>query len=92
MRVRVVISGRVQGVFFRAQTQDKARSLALTGWVKNTDSGTVEAVFDGEEEKINQMIDWCHQGPALSKVDSLKVTKLANKKNINNFSSFEIKH
>lgn len=62
-RAHLLISGRVQGVFYRANTRDEARRLGLVGWVKNLPDGRVEAVVEGEEEKIKQLIDWCHQGP-----------------------------
>ncbi|MGQ9477862.1 MAG: acylphosphatase [Candidatus Bipolaricaulia bacterium] len=62
-RVHLLISGRVQGVFYRAHTRDEARLLGLKGWVRNLPDGRVEAVVEGEEEKIKRLIDWCHQGP-----------------------------
>ena len=71
----VIISGRVQGVFFRASTKQKAEQLGLTGWVRNTSDGNVEAIFEGNENAINEMIEWCHHGPTLSKVKNVKVKK-----------------
>lgn len=62
-RVHLLISGRVQGVFYRAHTRDEARRLGLTGWVRNLSDGRVEAVAEGEEEKLKRLIDWCHKGP-----------------------------
>jgi acylphosphatase len=67
-RVHVVISGRVQGVFFRASTAEKADELGLTGWVKNTPDEHVEAVFEGEESAVDEMLAWCHRGPPHAKV------------------------
>jgi acylphosphatase len=67
-RMRVVISGRVQGVFFRARTQDMARSLSLTGWVKNRPDGDVEAVFEGQEDDLTLMLAWCRKGPTSARV------------------------
>lgn len=67
------ISGHVQGVWFRANTRDKAEQLGLTGWVKNTYNGNVEAVFEGDEEIINEIIAWCHKGPSLANVSNVKV-------------------
>jgi acylphosphatase len=67
-RVHVVIVGRVQGVFFRASTAEKADELGLTGWVKNTRDGNVEAVFEGEEGAVDEMVAWCHRGPAVAQV------------------------
>jgi acylphosphatase len=67
-RVRVTISGKVQGVFFRARTEETAISLNLTGWVRNLNNGNVEAVFEGEEENIERMLSWCRQGPRFANV------------------------
>jgi acylphosphatase len=72
-RARVVIHGRVQGVFFRAETRDRARSLGLDGWVRNTGDGSVEAVFEGDRDRIESMLVWCRRGPALAQVDSVDV-------------------
>lgn len=72
-RVHVIISGRVQGVWFRANTREKAEELGLTGWVRNTVDGTVEAVFEGEESAIKEMIIWCNKGPRLAQVTDVNV-------------------
>ncbi len=62
-RAHVYVSGRVQGVFFRAFVSEKAMELGLTGWVKNIPDGRVEAVFEGEKEKVEQVIVTCREGP-----------------------------
>ncbi len=62
-RVHLIIKGFVQGVFFRASTRETALSLNLTGWVKNLPDGSVEAVFEGPVEKLEQAVQWCRQGP-----------------------------
>lgn len=72
-RVHVLIKGKVQGVGFRASTRRRAKNLELAGWVKNRDSGDVEAVFEGSKESINEMLDWCKKGPSLAKVVDVKV-------------------
>lgn len=72
-RVHVLIKGKVQGVGFRASTRRRAKNLELAGWVKNLDSGEVEAVFEGSKESINEMLDWCKKGPSLAKVVDVKV-------------------
>ena len=72
-RAHLFISGRVQGVFYRANTRDQARRLGLTGWVRNLPDGRVEAVVEGEEEKIKELIDWCHQGPPGAQVRGVEV-------------------
>ena len=72
-RAHLVIKGRVQGVFFRATTQDEAVRLGLTGWVRNLWNGDVEAMFEGEEETVKEMIAWCHHGPSYARVDKVEV-------------------
>jgi acylphosphatase len=68
VRARVIIEGRVQGVFFRHHTQEMAYQLGLKGWVKNRRDGRVEAVFEGDKEKVDQIIQWCHLGPSEARV------------------------
>ena len=72
-RIYVIISGRVQGVFFRAETQRTAMDFNLTGWVRNTADGRVEAVFEGEDENVNKMLAWCHIGPPTARVEDVTV-------------------
>ncbi len=72
-RAHVIISGRVQGVFFRASTRDKAQQLDLTGWVRNRSDGTVEAVFEGADSAVDEMITWCRTGPPTAKVTQMDV-------------------
>ena len=72
-RARVVVHGHVQGVFFRAETRDRARSLGLGGWVRNAHDGSVEAVFEGEDERVESMVDWCRRGPSGARVDDVEV-------------------
>ncbi|HEC12527.1 MAG TPA: acylphosphatase [Acidiferrobacteraceae bacterium] len=62
------VSGRVQGVFFRASTCDQARRLGLTGWVRNLPGGNVELLACGEETALAHLEDWLHQGPPMAKV------------------------
>jgi acylphosphatase len=69
----VRVSGRVQGVFFRAETQSRARSLSLAGWVRNARDGTVEAVFEGPSDRVRSMIDWCRRGPRHAEVEDVAV-------------------
>ncbi len=72
-RVHVLISGKVQGVWFRASTKQKADELGIVGWVRNTDDGDVEAVFEGEKAKIDEMIAWCWIGPQRAQVMDIKM-------------------
>jgi acylphosphatase len=62
-RLHIVIEGIVQGVFFRASTIEESSKLGLTGWVKNCPDGSVEAVFEGDMDKIDQILAWCKKGP-----------------------------
>ena len=84
----MIISGDVQGVSFTYYTRQKAKSLELKGWVRNLPSGEVEAVFEGNEDKIKEMIEWCKKGPWLSKVNNLKVEFSDYK---GEFENFEIR-
>lgn len=74
VRARVMISGKVQGVFFRASAEDEARSRGLGGWVRNTPGGQVEAVFEGEKAAVEAIIAWCHRGPSAARVTGVTVT------------------
>ncbi|HXV03053.1 MAG TPA: acylphosphatase [Gaiellaceae bacterium] len=72
-RAHVVVRGRVQGVFFRSDARQRARSLALTGWVRNNTDGTVEAVFEGDRERVGSMVEWCRRGPSGALVEDVDV-------------------
>lgn len=73
VRAQVIISGRVQGVFFRAHTRDFARKFGVKGWVKNRPDGKVEALFEGDEEDVKAVIDWCNDGPPAAAVSDVNV-------------------
>lgn len=73
VRAHVYVSGRVQGVFFRYETETLAQSLGVTGWVRNLPDGRVEAVFEGDEKKVNEMIRFCRKGPLGAVVTDVKV-------------------
>ena len=73
MRARVLVSGRVQGVFFREETRRRARSLGIAGWVANRPEGTVEAVFEGPRKQVESMVGWCGRGPSGARVDDVQV-------------------
>ena len=72
-RALVVVRGSVQGVFFRAEARDRARSLGLAGWIRNARDGSVEAAFEGDAERVEAMIEWCRRGPAGARVDEVEV-------------------
>jgi acylphosphatase len=71
-RVRVIVSGRVQGVFFRAFVQERAYSLGVTGWVRNRPDGKVECVFEGQARNVSEMVDACRKGPPRADVDGVE--------------------
>jgi acylphosphatase len=72
-RVRARVSGRVQGVFFRATCAERARALGLAGWVRNAPGGVVEAEFEGPVASVESILAWCRQGPPLASVDRVDV-------------------
>ncbi len=72
-KAHLYINGRVQGVFYRAFTREVADSLGLKGWVRNLKDGRVEAVFEGDEDKISIAIERCKEGPPYAKVDNIEI-------------------
>jgi acylphosphatase len=73
VRRRVVVSGRVQGVFFRDTCEREARAAGVGGWVRNSWDGAVEAVFEGEPDAVDRMVAWCRDGPPRATVTSVEV-------------------
>jgi len=73
VRAHVYVSGRVQGVFFRSETQDEALRHGLTGWVRNLPDGRLEAVFEGEKDKVDRLIEFCRRGPPSARVSKVDV-------------------
>jgi len=86
-RVHVIISGRVQGVFFRMETQRAANRYSISGWVRNKPDGKVEAVFEGDEKKVKDMLRWCHKGSPMAAVVSVDAKWEKHK---SAFDTFEI--
>lgn len=72
-RAHVFVSGRVQGVYFRQNTKQVADGHGVAGWVRNLPDGRVEAIFEGDEMAVNEVIEWCHVGPPKAKVDDVSV-------------------
>jgi len=89
VRAHIFVSGKVQGVFFRAKTRGKALELGLTGWVKNLSDGRVEAVFEGEKAQVEQILEWAKSGPPGAKIEALEPIFEAYKAE---FSDFEVKY
>jgi acylphosphatase len=73
IRAHVFVSGRVQGVFFRSETRYEAQRRKVDGWVRNTSDGRVEAVFEGEKEDVEKVIDFCRRGPSGARVMKIDV-------------------
>lgn len=86
-QVHLIVSGKVQNVWFRAETKKKADSLGVVGWVKNLDSGEVEVYASGPETKLKELVQWCHQGPPKARVVQVKVEWDIN---VGSFHTFEI--
>lgn len=88
VQVRVRFYGRVQGVFFRANTKRKAEAIGINGYVRNMPDGSVEAVFEGDKKLVKEIIDWCS-----TKIGMAKVTKVdVEYENIEEFNNFEIRY
>lgn len=87
VRAHVYISGFVQGVFFRSNTRKIALKLGLKGWVRNLEDGRVEAIFEGDRDKVLEMLEWCKVGPPRAKVISVDVKW---EKYEGNFTNFKI--
>jgi acylphosphatase len=73
VRAHVLISGRVQGVYYRLETREQAVACGVTGWVRNRPDRSVEGVFEGEKENVDKLIDWCRKGPAMAIVRNVQV-------------------
>lgn len=87
--LKIRITGTVQGVFYRSETQKKATELGITGWVKNNDDGSVSIVAQGEAKNLEKLVLWCHEGPPAARVDHVEIEK--NTDEIE-FDSFEIRY
>jgi acylphosphatase len=72
-RAHVFVSGRVQGVYYRATTREQAGERGVDGWVRNLDDGRVEAVFEGSAEAVEAMVEWCHEGSSRARVEDVDV-------------------
>ncbi len=86
IRAYVTVTGRVQGVFYRAETASKAIQLNVTGWVRNLPDGRVEAIFEGDENGVQKMIDFCRRGPQNAYVVDVDVRRQEWRGEFDNFS------
>lgn len=73
VRAHLLISGQVQGVFFRSETSYKAEQHSVTGWIRNLEDGRVEALFEGEQQNVNQMIEFCKHGSRRARITNVEV-------------------
>ena len=74
IRAHVYVSGKVQGVYFRATTRNTAREHGVDGWVRNLADGRVEAAFEGPEDDVESLIEFCHEGSKAARVDDVEVS------------------
>ena len=86
-RIRIFVTGKVQGVFFRQALKVMAKKNNVFGWVKNLKDGRVEAVLEVDEEKVNRLIEWSHGGPANARVEDVEIR---NEKFTGEFSKFDV--
>ena len=86
-RIRLFVTGKVQGVFFRQALKVMAKKNNVFGWVKNLKDGRVEAVLEGDEEKVNRIVEWAHGGPANAIVEDVEIH---NEKFVLEFSKFDV--
>ncbi len=86
-RIRIIVTGKVQGVFFRQALKVMAKKNDVFGWVKNLKDGRVEAVLEGAEEKVSRLVEWSHGGPANARVEDVEIH---NEKFSGEFSKFDV--
>ena len=89
IRAHILVSGRVQGVFFRENTQRKAKKLVINGWIKNLSDGKVEAVFEGDKKSVGKIVEWVKNGPILARVESIDIEW---QEYLGEFTDFEIRY
>lgn len=89
IRAHIIVSGRVQGVYFRQETAKQAGKFGVSGWVRNLNDGRVEAVFEGEKDTVERIVNWIKKGPFFAKVSNLKVDW---QEYSGEFNNFEIKY
>tara|TARA_A100000171_G_scaffold45878_1_gene50108 strand:- start:4549 stop:4818 length:270 start_codon:yes stop_codon:yes gene_type:complete len=83
----IKVTGKVQGVYFRASTQEQAKQLGIKGWCKNESDGSVLIIAEGSEESLNTLVNWCHHGPSNASVEKVFVESIE----ASGFERFEIK-
>lgn len=88
-RVRIFVTGRVQGVFFRQALKVTAKKNGIFGWVRNLSDGRVEAVLEGDGSRVDRVIKWAHTGPANSRVEDVDIK---NEEHLGEFDSFVVRY
>ncbi len=86
-RTRIFVTSKVQGVFFRQALKVMAKNNDIFGWVKNLTDGRVEAVLEGDEERVSRLVEWAHSGPANARVEDVEIR---NEKASGEFSKFDV--
>jgi len=86
-RVHIFVKGKVQGVFFRQTTKTRAEKKNVTGWVRNLKDGRVEAILEGQDVDVSEVVEWSHRGPANAMVEDVQII---NEKYKGEFSKFDI--
>jgi len=89
LRAQVTIHGFVQGVWFRQSTKDEANRIGVGGWVMNLPDGTVQALFEGEKKKVEEIVGWCHRGPSGARVSKVEINW---EPFTGNFKHFEVRY
>ncbi len=84
-KIRAVIRGKVQGVFFRMETQEAARRIGVNGWVRNRRDGSVEVLIAGDVEKVDAMLAWCRKGPSMARVDDIETQAIDDQEDHTDF-------
>ena len=87
--VHILVTGKVQGVFFRQATKVIAIKNNVTGWVKNLENTKVEILLEGDDQNVNSVVDWCLNGPANSRVDEIKIDQ---QEFSGQYSNFEVRY
>lgn len=88
-QIKVIIKGKVQGVFYRFETKNTADKFGIKGYVKNLSNGSVEAVFEGDSPVVTQMLNWCNKGPTAARVENVLVEP---GEGVSNFETFMIRY
>jgi len=87
-KVNILVSGRVQGVFYRTSTRDKALELGIKGWVQNNPDGSVYIEAEADQSTLDQFIEWCKKGPLMARIDNINISHQSPE----GFQDFEVRY